>query len=139
MRAGRFSMEQTMSIRRISTGSPWEAKMGYSRAVVAGGLVYISATAATDAGGAVLGKGDFERQTAIILEKLGTVLADAGSSFDQVVQSRVYLTDIGQWEAVGRAHGAVFGGYGPALSLVHVKPFLDPDMLVEIELVARVG
>ncbi len=128
-----------MSIRRISTGSPWEAKMGYSRAVVAGDLVYISATAATDAGGAVLGKGDFERQTAIILEKLGTVLADAGSSFDQVVQSRVYLTDVGQWEAVGRAHGAVFGGHGPALSLVHVKPFLDPDMLVEIELVARVG
>jgi len=132
-------MEQTMSIRRISTGSPWEAKMGYSRAVVAGGLVYISATAATDASGAVLGKGDFERQTAVILEKLGAVLADAGSSFEQVVQSRVYLTDVSEWEAVGRAHGAVFGGHGPALSLVHVKPFLDPDMLVEIELVALVG
>ncbi len=127
-----------MSIERISTGSPWEAKMGYSRAVVANGMVYISATAATDADGAVVGKGDFERQTAAILEKLGGVLAQAGSSFDRVVQSRVYLTDVAQWEAVGRAHGAVFGAQGPALSLVHVKPFLDPDMLVEIELVAVV-
>jgi enamine deaminase RidA (YjgF/YER057c/UK114 family) len=125
-----------MSVKRISTGSPWEAKMGYSRAVIANGMVYISATAATDAAGAVVGKGDFERQTAVILEKLGAVLADAGSAFDRVVQSRVYLTDISAWEAVGRAHGAVFGAHGPALSLVHVKPFLDPDMLVEIELVA---
>ena len=128
-----------MNIKRISTGSPWEAKMGYSRAVIAGGMVYISATAATDDTGAVVGKGDFERQTAVILEKLDTVLAQAGSSLAQVVQTRIYLTDISQWEAVGRAHGAVFGAQGPALSLVHVKPFLDPDMLVEIELVAVAG
>ncbi|WP_428332365.1 Rid family hydrolase [Novosphingobium sp.] len=127
-----------MTIRRISTGSPWEAKMGYSRAVVAGGMVFISATAATDASGAVVGIGDFERQTAVILEKLGAVLAEAGSGIDRVVQSRVYLTDVDQWEAVGRAHGVVFGTNGPALSLVHVKPFLDPDMLVEVELVAVV-
>lgn len=125
-------------MRRITTGSLWEAKMGYSRAVVAGGMVFISATAATDASGTVVGKGDFETQTAVVLEKLGAVLADAGSSFDRVVQSRVYLTDVAEWEAVGRAHGAVFGQNGPALSLVHVKPFLDPDMLVEIELVAMV-
>jgi len=128
-----------MSIKRVSTGSPWEAKMGYSRAVIAGGLVYISATAATDETGAVVGKGDFERQTAVILEKLESVLVHAGSSIANVLQSRVYLTDISQWEAVGRAHGAVFGGNGPALSLVHVQPFLDPDMLVEIELVAMLG
>lgn len=126
-------------MRRISTGSPWEAKLGYSRAVVAGGMVYVSATAATDASGAVVGKGDFHRQTEVILEKLGAVLADAGSALDHVVQSRIYLTDIAQWEEVGRAHGAVFGAAGPAMSLVHVKPFLDPDMLVEIEVVAQLA
>lgn len=126
-------------MQRISTGSPWEAKMGYSRAVVAGGLVFISATAATDATGAVVGKGDVYAQTRTILDKLATVLAEAGSAVDRVVQTRVYITDVSRWEEVGRAHGETFAGHGPALSLVHVKPFVDSDMLVEIEMVAAVS
>lgn len=126
-------------MQRISTGSPWEAKMGYSRAVVAGGLVFISATAATDATGAVVGKGDVYAQTRTVLDKLATVLAEAGSAVDRVVQTRVYITDVSRWEEVGRAHGETFVGHGPALTLVHVKPFVDPDMLVEIEMVAAVS
>ncbi len=124
--------------RNISSGSPWEEKIGYSRAVVANGFVFISATAATGADGAVLGKGDMYAQTRAILDKLGAVLAEAGAGYGDVVQSRVYLTDIARWEEIGRAHGEVFGAVRPALALVHVKPFLDPDMLVEIELTATI-
>ncbi len=126
-------------MQRISTGSQWEARMGYSRAVVAGGLVFISATAATDATGAVVGKGDVYEQTRTILDKLATVLAETGSAIERVVQTRVYITDVSRWEDVGRAHGEAFAGHGPALSLVHVKPFVDPDMLVEIEMVAAIN
>jgi enamine deaminase RidA (YjgF/YER057c/UK114 family) len=125
-------------MKRIATGSPWEEKVGYSRAVVAGGFVFISATAATDAKGVVIGKGDVYRQTQVILEKLGAVLAQVGSSFADVVQTRIYITDIARWEDAGRAHGETFAEGRPALALMHVKPFLDPDMLVEIELQAVV-
>lgn len=126
-------------MQRISTGSPWESRMGYSRAVVAGGLVFISATAATDSTGAVIGKGDVYLQTRTILDKLAMVLADTGSALDRVVQTRIYITDVSRWEEVGSAHGEAFAGHGPALSLVHVKPFVDPDMLLEIEMVAAIG
>ncbi len=123
-------------MQRISSGSSWEQTLGYSRAVVAGGLVFISATAATDAQGKVVGVGDPYRQAQAILEKLGGVLAEAGAGYADVVQTRLYLTDIGHWQEAGRAHGEVFGDIRPAMSLVHVKPFLDPEMLVEIELIA---
>ena len=123
-------------MQRISSGSSWEQTLGYSRAVVANGLVFISATAATDAAGKVVGVGDPYRQAQAILEKLGGVLEQAGASYADVVQTRLYLTDIGHWREAGRAHGEVFGDIRPAMSLVHVKPFLDPEMLVEIELIA---
>jgi enamine deaminase RidA (YjgF/YER057c/UK114 family) len=124
------------SMQLISSGSPWEAELGYSRATIAGGFVFISATAATGPDGAVIGRNDPYRQTQIILEKLANVLEQAGSTLDQVVQTRIYLTDISRWREVGRAHGEVFGSSRPAMSLLHVKPFLDPEMLVEIELIA---
>lgn len=126
-------------MHRISTGSPWEGRMGYSRAVVANGFVFISATAATDSSGMVVGTGDVYVQTQTILDKLAAVLAEAGSAMDRVVQTRVYITDVSRWEDVGRAHGETFAGHGPAFSLIHVKPFVDPDMLVEIEMVAATG
>lgn len=113
--------------------------MGYSRAVLAGGLVFVSATAATGDDGAVVGKSDVYRQTRVILDKIAAVLAEAGSDLGRVVQTRVYVTDVSRWEEVGRAHGEIFAGKGPALSLVHVRPFVDPDMLVEIECVAAAG
>jgi len=126
-------------VKRLSSGSPWEAKIGYSRAVVANGFVFVSATAATDAEGRIVGKGDVYTQVKTILAKFAPVLAEAGSGFEHVVQTRIYVTDISEWEAVGRAHAEVFGAARPALSLVHVKPFLDPDMLVEIEIVSVVA
>ncbi|MEW1822507.1 RidA family protein [Arthrobacter sp. NPDC080031] len=121
--------------KTFGTGSVWEQTLGYSRAVQVDNTLFISATAASGPDGIV--GNDFYSQTKYILEKLEAVLADAGFSYEDVVQSKLYLTDISKWEDAGRAHGEVFGEIGPTLSLVHVLPFLDPEMLVEIELVAQ--
>ncbi|MBT2513221.1 RidA family protein [Arthrobacter sp. ISL-30] len=123
--------------KTYGTGSTWEQTLGYSRAVQVGNTLYISATAASGPDGIV--GNDFYAQTKYILEKLGAVLADAGFSYEDVVQTKLYLTDISKWEDAGRAHGEIFGEIRPTLSLVHVLPFLDPQMLVEIELVAQKG
>lgn len=125
--------------KTFGTGSVWEQTLGYSRAVQVDNTLFISATAASgtvDGKPAIVGEG-FYSQTKYILEKLGTVLENAGFSYEDVVQSKLYLTDISKWEDAGRAHGEVFGEIRPTLSLVHVLPFLDPEMLVEIELVAQ--
>jgi enamine deaminase RidA (YjgF/YER057c/UK114 family) len=121
-----------------SSGSSWETKIGYSRAVSVGDTLYISATAATGPDGKLVGD-DVFTQTRHILKKLEGVLKDAGFEISDVVQSRLYLTDIKQWEEAGRAHGEVFGAIRPALTLLHVLPFLDPAMLIEIELTAVKG
>ena len=118
-----------------SSGSAWENKLGYSRAVQVGDTLYISATSAAAADGSVTG--DLYEQTRFALEKLGSVLSEAGFAYGDVVQSKLYITDIANWEAAGRAHGEVFAEIRPALTLLHVLPFLDPAMLVEVELVAR--
>lgn len=123
-------------MERISSGSPWERKVGYSRAVVKNGNVFVSATAATGRDGQVIGKGDAYAQARTILKTIGAVLEEAGAGYEEVVQSRVYVTDIGFFDDVARAHGEVFGDIRPALSLLHVKPFVNPDMLVEIEILA---
>ena len=121
--------------KTYGTGSVWEQTLGYSRAVQVDNTLFISATAASGPDGIV--GDDFYSQTKYILEKLGAVLEEAGFSYEDVVQSKLYLTDISKWEEAGRAHGEVFGDIRPTLSLVHVLPFLDPNMLVEIELVAQ--
>ncbi|CAN5344368.1 RidA family protein [soil metagenome] len=118
-----------------SSGSAWENKMGYSRAVQVGDSLYISATSAAGPDGSV--SGDLYEQTRFALEKLGPVLAEAGFHYEDVVQSKVYVTDIAAWELAAKAHGEIFGDIRPALSLLHVLPFLDPAMLVEVELVAH--
>jgi enamine deaminase RidA (YjgF/YER057c/UK114 family) len=118
-----------------SSGSSWEEKMGYSRAVQAGNTLYISATASGGPDGALVGT-DVYSQLKYILQKLTTVLADADFQLSDVVQSRLYLTDVSQWQEAGRAHGEVFGTIRPALTLLHVLPFADPKMLVELELTA---
>ena len=118
-----------------SSGSAWEHTIGYSRAVQVGDTLYISATSAAAADGSVTG--DLYEQTRFALEKLGSVLSEAGFAYGDVVQSKLYITDIANWEAAGRAHGEVFAEIRPALTLLHVLPFLDPAMLVEVELVAR--
>ena len=121
--------------KTFGTGSVWEQKLGYSRAVQVDNTLYVSATSASGENGIV--GSDVSEQTQVILKKLETVLADAGFALADVVQSKLYLTDISKWEDAGRAHGEVFGEIRPTLSLVHVLPFLDPEMLVEIELVAQ--
>jgi len=121
----------------FSSGSSWEHTLGYSRAVQVGDTLYISATSAAAADGSVTG--DLYEQTRFALEKLGSVLAEAGFAYGDVVQSKLYITDIANWQEAGRAHGEVFADIRPALTLLHVLPFLDPAMLVEVELVAQKG
>ena len=111
--------------------------MGYSRAVRVGNVVEVAGTTAQD-GDAVTGA-DAYTQTKRVLEKIGAALAAAGSSFADVVRTRIFVTDIAQWEAVGRAHGEVFGTIRPATSMVEVKALIDPRLLVEIEATAIIS
>ena len=120
----------------ISSGSPWETITGYSRAVRAGHLIFVSVTAATAQDGRVLHPGDAYQQHARFFARIEAVLREAGSSLSDIVQTRLYLRDITRWEEAGRAHGEIFREIRPATSMVEVSRFLDPNMLVEIEAIA---
>ena len=123
----------------ISSGAPWEATIGYSRAVRVGNVVEVAGTTAMRDGEAV-GAGDAGAQAARILEIIAEALRAAGASLTDVVRTRIYLTDIARdWEAVGRAHGAVFGAIRPAATMVQVGGLIDPRLLVEIEATAIIG
>jgi enamine deaminase RidA (YjgF/YER057c/UK114 family) len=121
----------------ISSGAPWEAVVGYSRAVRVGNVVEVAGTTAQD-GDRITGD-DAYAQTKRVLEKIGAALTEAGASFQDVVRTRMFVTDISQWEAVGRAHGEVFGHIRPAASMVEVKTLIDPRLLVEIEATAIIS
>ncbi|MBU6480378.1 MAG: RidA family protein [Nitrospirae bacterium] len=121
-----------MGRQNVSTGGPWEGKIGYSRAVRVGALISVSGSTAMTPSGLV-GKGDPYAQTIQALKTIETALQQAGASLGDVVRTRIYMANIDQWQEVGRAHGEIFGAIRPATTMVEVKRLIDPDMLVEIE------
>ena len=117
----------------VSTGAPWEETVGYCRAVRVGNHIAVSGTAPVGDDGEVVGVGDAYAQARRCIEIIKRALAEAGASLDDVVRTRMFVTDISQWEAIGKAHGEAFGAIRPATSMVEVRALIDPDMLVEIE------
>ncbi len=125
--------------QNISSGAPWESIVGYCRAVRIGNHIWVSGTTATDENGKVVGIGDAVAQTRYVLQKIERALKEAGASMANVVRSRMFVTDISQWEAIGRVHGEFFGNVRPAATMVEVSKLIDPDHLIEIEVDAYVG
>lgn len=121
---------------KIQSGSKWEDTVGYSRVVKANNIVEVAGTTATDENGNIVGHGDPYLQTKYIIQKIEAYLLKVGASLNDVVRTRMFVTDIQRWEEVGKAHGEFFKSIKPAASMVEVNRLIDPNLLVEIEVTA---
>jgi enamine deaminase RidA (YjgF/YER057c/UK114 family) len=128
-----------MDRQRVSTGTPWEKAVGYSRAVRVGQFVYVSGTTASDENGNVVAVGDAYQQTHYALSKIVAALNELGAMTKDVVRTRMFVTDISRWEEIGQAHGEFFADINPAATMVQVSRLIDSDHLVEIEVDAVIA
>lgn len=127
-----------MKVQKIASGAKWEAIVGYSRAVRVGNMVFVAGTTAVDEQSVVVAAGDVYGQTYYILQKIANALQQCGATLQHVVQTRLYVTDMQQWEAVARAHAHFFDAVRPAATMVEVRALADPQLLVEVEVVALI-
>jgi enamine deaminase RidA (YjgF/YER057c/UK114 family) len=121
--------------QKISSGSPWEDIVGYSRAVRVGNIVEVAGTTAMD-GDVLIGKGDMYKQTVFIFKKIEKALVEAGATLNDVVRTRMFVTDISQWEEAGKAHGESFKTIKPVATMLEVSRLINDDLLIEIEVTA---
>ena len=124
--------------KNISSGSPWENIIGYSRAVRVGNIIEVAGTTAMD-GDTLIGKGDVYAQTVFIFKKIEKALIEAGATLADVVRTRMFITDITKWEEAGKAHGDFFKNIKPVSTMVEVAKLINDDLLIEIEVTAIVG
>ncbi len=128
-----------MRRENVTSGTVWASKVGYSRIVRRGPFVYVSGTTATDGSGGYVGIGNLRTQTLQALSNVKVALEAVGAGLADVVRTRIFLLNIDEWEKVGEAHGGFFGGIRPATSMVEVRRFISPEILVEIEVDALIG